>query len=75
MTDLEGYTLQYETDFDNAARDVVARVPQNLTQTERARMFGVSVRTIQNFEKCDGRCRSYKLLYFYRLYLDGDAVV
>ena len=74
MTDLEGYNLQFETEFDNSVKDIVSKV-QNITQTNKAKMFGVSRRTIIDFEKSDGSCRNYKLLYFYRLYVYGDAVV
>lgn len=74
MTDLEGYTLQFETDFDNNAREIISKV-QNISQENKAKMFGVSRRTIINFEKLDGSCRNYKLLYFYRLHVNGDAIV
>jgi hypothetical protein len=74
MTDLEGYNLQFETEFDNSVKSIVAKV-QNITQTNKSKMFGVSRRTIIDFEKADGSCRNYKLLYFYRLYVYGDAVV
>ena len=74
MTDLEGYNLQFETEFDNSVKDIVSKV-QNITQANKAKMFGVSRRTIIDFEKADGSCRNYKLLYFYRLYVYGDSVV
>lgn len=74
MTDLEGYKLQFETEFDNNVAEVVAKV-QNISQGTKAKMFGVSRRTILDFEKANGSCRNYKLLYFYRLYVYGDAVV
>jgi hypothetical protein len=74
MTDLEGYNLQFETEFDNSVKSIVAKV-QNITQTNKSKMFGVSRRTIIDFEKADGSCRNYKLLYFYRLYVYGDALV
>jgi hypothetical protein len=71
MIDLEGYNLQFETEFDNNVAEVVAKV-KNISQGEKAKMFGVSRRTILDFEKADGSCRNYKLLYFYRLYVYGD---
>jgi hypothetical protein len=71
MIDLEGYNLQFETEFDNSVAEVVAKV-QNITQGKKAAMFGVSRRTIIDFEKADGSCRNYKLLYFYRLHVYGD---
>jgi hypothetical protein len=74
MTDLEGYNLQYETEFDNNVAEVVAKV-KNISQEKKAKMFGVSRRTILDFEKANGSCRNYKLLYFYRLHVYGDAVV
>jgi hypothetical protein len=74
MTDLEGYNLQFQTEFDNSVKYIVSKV-QNITQANKAKMFGVSRRTIIDFEKADGSCRNYKLLYFYRLYVYGDAVV
>lgn len=74
MTDLESYNLQFETEFDNSVKDVVSKV-QDITQGNKAKIFGVSRRTIIDFEKADGSCRNYKLLYFYRLYVYGDAIV
>lgn len=74
MADLEGYNLQFETEFDNSVRDILPKV-QDISQGQKAKMFGVSRRTILQFEKADGSCRNYKLLYFYRLYAFGDAVV
>ena len=74
MTDLEAYNLQFETDFDNNVFEIVQKV-QDISQEEKAKMFGVSRRTIINFEKADGSCRNYKLLYFYRLFVYGDAIV
>jgi len=73
MTELEGYTLQYETEFDNEVRKVLPLVTQKSTQQERAEKFGVSIRTIQNFEK--GRSRNNWLLFCYRLNVYGDATV
>lgn len=72
MTDLEGYKLQYETEFDNALQTVLPHV-QNITQGEKAKMFGVSRRTIIDFEK--GRTRNYLLLFCYRLKAFGDSVI
>jgi hypothetical protein len=66
--------LQFQTEFDNSVKYIVSKV-QNITQANKAKMFGVSRRTIIDFEKADGSCRNYKLLYFYRLYVYGDAVV
>lgn len=74
MADLESYNLQFETEFDNSVKDVVSKV-QDITQGNKAKIFGVSRRTIIDFEKADGSCRNYKLLYFYRLYVYGDAIV
>ena len=74
MTDLESYNLQFETEFDNNVSEIVQKV-QDISQEEKAKMFGVSRRTIINFEKADGSCRNYKLLYFYRLFVHGDAIV
>ena len=74
MADLEGYNLQFETDFDNSVRDILPKV-QDISQVQKAKMFGVSRRTIIAFEKADGSCRNYKLLYFYRLHAYGDAIV
>jgi len=74
MTDLEGYTLQFESEFDNAVQTILPFV-QKYTQKEKAKMFGVSRRTIVDFEKADGSCRNYKLLYFYRLKAHDDAIV
>lgn len=74
MIDLEGYNLQYETEFDNNVLDIVQKV-KHISQEEKAKMFGVSRRTIINFEKADGTCRNYKLLYFYRLFVNGDAII
>ena len=72
MTDLEGYKLQYETEFDNNVKEVVSKV-NNITQGEKAAMFGVSRRTIINFEQ--GKTRSYWLLFCYRMKAYGDAVI
>jgi hypothetical protein len=75
MTDLEGYTLQHDSEFDNAVDAIVGAMPQNITQSKRAELFGVSIRTIQSFEKADGSCRNYKLLFCYRMHVYGDAVI
>lgn len=77
MTDLEAFTLQFESEFDNARIEVIEVLKPKSTQTERANRFGVSLRTIQHFENTDNpdKCRNYKLLYFYRLAAFGDAVV
>jgi DNA-binding XRE family transcriptional regulator len=72
MTDLEGYKLQYETEFDNNVKEVVSKV-NNISQGEKAAMFGVSRRTIINFEQ--GKTRSYWLLFCYRMKAYGDAVI
>jgi len=72
MTDLEGYTLQFESEFDNAVQTVLPHV-HNLTQGEKAKMFKVSRRTIIDFEH--GRTRNYKLLFYYRMKAYGDAIV
>jgi DNA-binding XRE family transcriptional regulator len=72
MTDLEGYKLQYETEFDNNVKQIVSKV-NNISQGEKAAMFGVSRRTIINFEQ--GKTRSYWLLFCYRMYVNGDAIV
>jgi DNA-binding XRE family transcriptional regulator len=72
MTDLEGYKLQYETEFDNNVKEVVSKV-NNISQGEKAKMFGVSRRTIINFEQ--GKTRSYWLLFCYRMKAYGDAVI
>jgi len=74
MTDLEAYNLQFETEFDNNVSEIVQKV-QDISQQEKSKMFGVSRRTIISFEKADGSCRNYKLLYFYRLFVYGDAIV
>lgn len=73
MTDLEGYKLQFESEFDVARMEVLKDMPQNFTQEQKALTFGVSIRTIQHFEK--GRNRNYWLLFCYRLKAYGDAVV
>jgi len=75
MTELQGYTLQHDSEFDNAVDAIVKAMPQNNTQSKRAELFGVSIRTIQSFEKANGSCRNYKLLFFYRLHVNGDAVI
>ena len=72
MTELQGYTIQYESEFDNAAKTIVPRM-RNITQQEKARLFGVSRRTIINFEK--GSSRNYWLLFCYRMNVYGDAIV
>lgn len=72
MTDLQGYKLQYESEFDNAVQSVLPHV-QNFTQGEKAEMFNVSRRTIIDFEK--GRSRNYWLLFCYRMKAHGDAIV
>lgn len=73
MTDLESYTLQYETEFDAEVRNILPLIAQKSTQQERADKFGVSIRTIQNFEK--GRSRNHWLLFCYRMEVYGDATV
>ena len=72
MTDLEGYKLQFETEFDNNADEVILQM-QNFTHGEKAAMFGVSRRTIINFEQ--GKARNYFLLFCYRMYVNGDAII
>jgi DNA-binding XRE family transcriptional regulator len=72
MTDLEVYKLQYETEFDNNVKEVVSKV-NNISQGEKAAMFGVSRRTIINFEQ--GKARNYFLLFCYRMYVNGDAII
>jgi hypothetical protein len=72
MTDLQGYKLQYESEFDNAVQSVLPNV-QNISQGEKAEMFNVSRRTIIDFEK--GRLRNYWLLFCYRMKAYGDAIV
>lgn len=72
MTDLQGYKLQYESEFDNAVQSVLPHV-QNISQGEKAEMFNVSRRTIIDFEK--GRSRNYWLLFCYRIWAYGDAVI
>jgi len=73
MTDLESYTLQYETEFDVEVRNILPLIAQKSTQQQRADKFGVSIRTIQNFEK--GRSRNHWLLFCYRRRVYGDATV
>ena len=72
MTELQGYKLQFETEFDNAVQSALPHV-QNITHGEKAAMFGVSRRTIINFEQ--GKTRSYWLLFCYRMKAYGDAVI
>lgn len=72
MTELQGYTIQFETEFNNAVKTIVPLV-QDITQEEKARLFGVSRRTIINFEK--GKARNYWLLFCYRMKVNGDAIV
>jgi DNA-binding XRE family transcriptional regulator len=72
MTDLEAYKLQYESEFDNSVRNIVAKA-QNITQDEKAKRFGVSRRTIVSFEK--GETRNYRLLFCYRMHVFKDAVI
>jgi len=73
MTELEAYTLQYQTEFDNDVINILPLIAQKSTQQERAERFGVSIRTIQNFEK--GRIRNHWLLFCYRMDVYGDATV
>lgn len=72
MTDLESYTLQFETEFDAEREKIVLEV-QEITQGKKAELFGVSRRTIINFEQ--GKARNYKLLFLYRMHVYGDAVI
>ena len=72
MTDLEGYVLQYETEFDSERKKIVSHV-QNISQVEKSDLFKVSRRTIINFEQ--GKARSYRLLFLYRMHVYGDAVI
>jgi len=72
MTELQGYKLQFETEFDNNVKEVILQM-QNFTHGEKAAMFGVSRRTIINFEQ--GKTRSYWLLFCYRMKAYGDAVI
>ena len=74
MTDLEGYRLQFETEFDNNVRDILPKL-QEFTQSQKALMFGVSRKTIYSFERVDGSCRNYWLLFCYRMHAFGDAVI
>ena len=73
MTELEGFKLQYETEFDNAVKDVVNLIAHKSTQQNRSDRFDVSLRTIQNFEI--GKSRNYWLLFCYRMDAFGDAIV
>jgi len=73
MTELEGFKLQYETEFDNAVKDVVNLIAHKSTQQNRSDRFDVSLRTIQNFES--GKSRNHRLLFCYRMDAFGDAIV
>lgn len=77
MTDLEGYTLQYETEFDGERRKIVQLIAKKSTQQQRADKFGVSIRTIQHFENLEkpDKCRNHWLLFCYRMDVYGDATV
>jgi len=72
MTDLEAYKLQYETEFDNNVIEIVSKA-QNISQGEKAKLFGVSRRTIVSFERGDSR--NYWLLFCYRMYVNGDSEI
>jgi len=76
IPDLEDINFGFETEFDNARIKVLADIKakaQDFTQDKKAKVFGVSIRTIQNFEL--GRSRNYKLLWCYRLVAYGEDPV
>ena len=73
IPDLEDINLGYETEFDNAVKTVLSDLndkAKDFTQEKKAKAFGVSIRTIQHFER--GRSRNYKLLWCYRLAAYGE---
>ena len=51
LPEKDGVRLEYETEFDAERNSLIPYRVQNFTQQETADWLGVSLRTIQNFEK------------------------
>lgn len=65
LPEREGVKLEYETGFDAERNRLVPLRAQYLTQQQVADWLGVSLRTIQHFEK--GRCYNDYVLTGYRV--------
>lgn len=66
--DAEGIILEFQTDFDAERNDLIRQRAKYFTQQEMADCIGVSIRTIQHFEK--GRNYSGLVLTGYRAMME-----
>ena len=66
--DAEGILLEFETEFDADRNDLIKQRVQYFSQQEMADCIGVSIRTIQHFEK--GRSYSGLVLTGYRALME-----
>lgn len=66
--DAEGILLEFESEFDAERNALVSQRAQKFTQQEMADCIGVSIRTIQHFEK--GRNYSGLVLTGYRALME-----
>lgn len=65
LPEKEGVKLEYETEFDAERNSLIPYRAKNFTQQEIADWLGVSLRTIQHFEK--GKCYNGYILTGYRV--------
>jgi len=68
LPEKEGVKLEYETTFDSERNQLIPIRAQYFTQQQIADWLGVSLRTIQHFEK--GRSYNGYVLTGYRVLLD-----
>lgn len=66
--DAEGILLEFETEFDAERNDLISQRAKYFSQQEMADCIGVSIRTIQHFEK--GRNYSGLVLTGYRALME-----